>query len=163
MTASVTMHDVITGCATHYAVEPALLSSHRRDHLVQSARLLAFWFGASLARLPFAEIGEALAWDERRAQTAFATVEARRRSPAFRDMMDGVEAAIVAVARLRALGVGLRAPSIDPRSVAERILAGGDRAAGMASIHEIRALCQAVLAADDARPSFEQQLEPTHG
>ncbi|MBG0809883.1 hypothetical protein IY145_10880 [Methylosinus sp. H3A] len=163
MSASVTMRDIITGCATHYAVEPGLLSSHRRDHLVLSARMLAFWFGASLARLTFAEVGEALGWDEHRAQTCFATVEARRRSPAFREMMDGVETAILAIARLRELGMNPRAPSLDPRSIAERILAGGERAAGMASIHEIHALCQAVLAADDARPTFEPQLESAHG
>lgn len=155
MSASVTMADIITGCATHYAVEPGLLSTHRRDHLVQSARMIAIWFGASLARLSFAEIGAALGRGEHQAQTAFATVEARRCSPAFREMMDGLETAILAIARLRSLGMTPSAPSIDPRSIAERILAGGNRAAGMASIHEIRALCQAVLA--DDRDHIEEE------
>lgn len=154
---TVTMEDVVAGCAAHYAVPPRLLPSKRHDHLVQSARMLAAWFGVSLARLTFAEVGEALGRGEYHVQTTFRTVEARRRDPAFREMMDAIEIAILAIGLLRVHGIAMRAP-VDAREIARRVLSGGDRAAGAVSIHEIQALCRAVLAAEEE--PFETAIAP---
>lgn len=150
--------DIVEACAAHYAVTPVAIRSSRRNHEVMEARHVACWFASALTEKSSVQIGKALGnRDPTTVIFASRKIEARRLDPAFRETMDGIEAAIRAAARLREMNAATPALAVDPREVARRILEGGERAASQASMAEIMALAEALAIEEDEEEAADRQ------
>lgn len=141
----ITLADIIEAVSAHYGVSAALICSPRRESAIVHARHVVCWLARTLTHQSFASIGRRLGdRDHATIIYCYGKIEEMRADPAFREEMDGIEAAIRAVAELRERKIMRVTREIDPYAVARRVLEAGDRAAGMVTIAEITAMCAAL-------------------
>jgi hypothetical protein len=140
----ISVADVVEAVAAHYGLTSTAILSSRRDALVSRARHVACWLAGRLTVQSNCAIGRALRIDHATVIVGRRDIEERRSDPATADLLEGMEAAVLAVARLRERKAAPPPRHIDPFETARRIVEGGDRAAGLVSIVEIRAVCEAL-------------------
>lgn len=139
----ITIKDIIEAVALHYSVTPAAIRSSRKDGLVSRARHVVCWLAGRQTETTNMAIGRELHCDHSVAIRGRREIEElREQEPAIRDLLDGLEAATLAVATLRARQIIPPPRHIDAYEVAARVAVGGSRAAGMAAIAEIIAVCE---------------------
>lgn len=145
----ITVADIVEAVAAHCRVSAIAIRSQRRDAATAHARHLVCWLACRLTECSTSTIGARLGGrDHTTILHGRDKIEALRADPAFVEEMDGIEAAIRAVAELRQRRL-LPAPiAIDPLDVARRVADGDERTAGLVSIAEIAAVCKAL---DNAR------------
>lgn len=142
-TPQITIADILEAVAAHYGLTPAAIRSSRRDGLVSRARHIVCWLAGLHTEATNMAIGRALHCDHTVAIRGRREIqELRAHDPAIGELLDGLAAAAIAVATLRARMVLPPPRHIDAFEAARRIVDGGNRAAGMASVAEIMAICE---------------------
>jgi hypothetical protein len=136
--------DIIEVVSAYYGVSPIAIRSRRKDTISTTARQVVCWFGCNRTEYSSGTIGSKINRDHSTVLHGRDKVEEMRADPEFRATLDGLEAAIIVAAQLRARRMIPTPAAIDPYEVARRVVEGGDRAAGMLSIAEIRAMCEAL-------------------
>lgn len=153
----ITIGDIVEAVAAHYAMTPIAIRSPRQDSLVAQARHVVFWFAGAMTDLSNVAIGRALGdRDHATVLRGRERIADLRNDQAVRDVMDGIEAAIIVMARLRERKIVPAPRHIDPYEVAHRVATGDERAAGVLSIAEIAAVCETLEALQALHaPQFE--------
>jgi hypothetical protein len=147
MSAQVQIGDILDVVCTRFGVRPEEIKGPRRTEKLTTPRQIAMYLSARLAQRSLTQIGAALLRDHSTVLSSIRKIEALvEEDAALRETVGELEIEALALSSLRSQGVLPQRAPIDAFLLAEKIVRSGDRFVIQASVEEIRALAEALLA-----------------
>jgi hypothetical protein len=143
----VAVADILDVVCSRYGVRRERIKSLQRSAELMLPRHIAMYLSRELSQRSLAQIGAALLRDHTTVLNGASRIADRiKDDAALRAEVEDLEIECLAIADLRARGALAPRKTIDAFLLAEKIVRAGDRFVIQASVEEIRALAEALLA-----------------